>query len=132
MRGPRMMLQGGFLALVLGLLVGVLPAQTEVVLKSGKVVPGRIVHDDGSEVEVRIKTGGPGKAIATFKYEELAPKTIYRLRTSTKCAKRLMKIWGWTRLRRFRFRQKRVSTLKMSLSESSRNCLRPKVTRTRR
>ena len=87
MRGPRMILRGSFLALVLGLLAGLLPAQAEVVLKTGKLLArrgeARAGRESGlPEEKAALQTEGPGKAIATFKYDELAPKTIYRLRMS--------------------------------------------------
>lgn len=57
-----------------------LPAQDEVVLKTGVVLKGKVVDDDGAKVTVRLSTDGGGSATAVYPYEDLGAPTLYRVR----------------------------------------------------
>src|SRR5262245_148859 len=54
--------------------------QSEVHLANGAVMKANVVEDDGQTVKVALIAEGGTGATATYKYEQLAPQTIYRLR----------------------------------------------------
>lgn len=54
--------------------------QAEVHLANGAVMKGSVIEDDGQTVKVALIADGGSGATATYKYEQLAPLTIYRLR----------------------------------------------------
>jgi hypothetical protein len=56
------------------------PAQAEVWLANGAVLKGNVIEDDGQKVKVSLIGEGGSGATATYKYEQLAPQTIFRLR----------------------------------------------------
>jgi tetratricopeptide (TPR) repeat protein len=55
-------------------------AQAEVWLANGAILKGNVVEDDGEKVKVALIAEGGTGATATYKYDQLAPHTIYRLR----------------------------------------------------
>jgi tetratricopeptide (TPR) repeat protein len=55
-------------------------AQAEVVLSEGQVIKGRVAEDDGKKIVVQLTLDGGGSGTASYTYEQLSPKTIYRLR----------------------------------------------------
>jgi tetratricopeptide (TPR) repeat protein len=55
-------------------------SQAEVWLANGAVIKGNVVEDDGQKVKVAIVAEGGTGATSVYKYEQLAPQTIYRLR----------------------------------------------------
>jgi len=71
-----------FVILVSGLLLLFTPllcGQQEILLKGGKTIRGWVLDDNGTKIKVRLDTGGKGTAVTTIAYDELAPRTIYRL-----------------------------------------------------
>jgi hypothetical protein len=66
--------------LVLVVAVSVVGAQAEVHLANGAVLKGNVTEDDGEKVKVALIVEGATGATATYRYDQLAPQTIYRLR----------------------------------------------------
>jgi Tfp pilus assembly protein PilF len=54
--------------------------QAEVHLANGAVLPGNVVEDDGEKVKIALIAEGGTGATATYRYDQLAPQTIYRLK----------------------------------------------------
>src|SRR5262245_37728327 len=71
---PRMTL------LILTLAAGLASGQAEVHLANGTIVKGNVTEDDGSQVKVALIAEGGTGATATYRYDQLAPDTIYRLK----------------------------------------------------
>jgi tetratricopeptide (TPR) repeat protein len=68
-------------SLVLALLVAsFVQAQAEVHLANGVVLKGRVTDDDGKSVRIALIEPGASGATATYRYDQLAPQTVYRLR----------------------------------------------------
>jgi tetratricopeptide (TPR) repeat protein len=57
-----------------------LPGQAEVHLANGAVLKGNVTEDDGEKVKVALIVEGGSGATATYRYDQLAPQTIYRLK----------------------------------------------------
>jgi tetratricopeptide (TPR) repeat protein len=55
-------------------------AQSEVWLANGAVMQGNVIEDDGEKVKVELIAEGGTGATAIYRYDQLAPRTIYRLR----------------------------------------------------
>jgi tetratricopeptide (TPR) repeat protein len=58
----------------------VVQGQAEVHLLNGAVLQGRLTEDDGEKVKVSLIAEGATGATATYRHDQLAPITIYRLR----------------------------------------------------
>jgi tetratricopeptide (TPR) repeat protein len=56
------------------------PAQSEVWLANGAVMKGNVIEDDGEKVKVELIAEGGSGATALYRYDQLAPRTLYRLR----------------------------------------------------
>lgn len=54
--------------------------QDSFLLRDGRTVQGRLIGDDGRRIQVRLPVEGGGVAIQTIPYEDLAARTVYRLR----------------------------------------------------
>ena len=54
--------------------------QAEVNLANGAVIQGRVIEDDGEKIKVALVAEGGTGATAIYRYEQLAPQTIYRLK----------------------------------------------------
>jgi len=57
-----------------------LAAQSEIWLKNGAIMPGRVIEDDGEKIKVELIAEGGTGATALYKYDQLAPHTLFRLR----------------------------------------------------
>ncbi len=66
--------------LVLLVAISAVGAQAEVHLANGAVLKGNVTEDDGEKVKVALIVEGGTGATATYRYDQLAPQTIYRLR----------------------------------------------------
>ena len=70
----------GLALVVLIVIVGRAPGQAEVWLANGAVLKGSVIEDDGQKVKVSLVAEGGTGATAVYRYDQLAPQTIYRLR----------------------------------------------------
>lgn len=55
-------------------------AQSEIWLQNGAIIQGKVLEDDGEKIKVEIVADGGTGATATYKYDQLHPHTIYRLK----------------------------------------------------
>jgi hypothetical protein len=67
-------------ALVLVVVVSMVRGQAEVRLANGAVIKGNVTEDDGEKIKVALIAEGGSGATANYRYDQLAPETIYRLR----------------------------------------------------
>ena len=54
--------------------------QAEVYLANGAVIQGRVTEDDGEKIKVALVAEGGTGATSVYRYDQLAPKTLYRLK----------------------------------------------------